>query len=402
MDESKLDLISRELSREGKPAAVTPEQEMLDGYRMTSQTDVPEEVFMLKFFSTPCFPRKEVTTVTGIAKSGKTFFTSMLMAECLTPYPAPTGEGRDVTGSTEKPVQKVLPLKRVDEEQLRVMWYDTEQSRSTTKEIMVGRIGQMIGCGDCFPDDKLFVFNVRAASIQERRDLLAVAIETYKPDIVILDGISDLLTDINDGPRATELMEDLLHIADEHNCNITTIIHLNRSGEKSNLRGWLGSVMLQKSFEVFNCAKVEKTEVLSVEQTISRKWHCTETLYYDIDDRGIPYSTPKPDVQDRDDQGRYTSRKTDIADMLNRDYIIEHAERKDHPWEWDLKGLFIDAMGTLPYMGSEQMMQAVMQLSHIKQKQYYYKVLDEAERQGVIIKTFDRYKRVVIMLQPNR
>ena len=385
MDESKLELIRRELSREGEAATITPEQEMLDGYRMTSQTDVPEEVFMFRFFGVPCFPRKEVTTVTGIAKSGKTFFTSMVMA-------------RGVEDSSNS----MLPLVRVGEEKLRVMWYDTEQSRSTTKEIMVSRIGQMIGCSDSFPDDQLFVFNVRAASIQERRELLAVAIDTYKPDIVILDGISDLLSDINDGPRATELMEDLLHMADEHNCNITTIIHLNRTGEKSNLRGWMGSVMLQKSFEVFNCAKVEKTEVLSVEQTISRKWHCTETLYYDIDDKGIPYSTQKPDVQERDGQGKFMSRKTDIVETLNRDYIIEHAERKDNPWEWDLKRLFTDAMGTLPYMGNEQMMKAVMQLSHIKQKQYYFKVLDEAERQGVVIKTFDRYKRVVIMLQPHR
>ena len=40
----------------------------------------------------------------------------------------------------------------------------------------------------------------------------------------------------------------------------------------------------------------------------------------------------------------------------------------------------------------------VKELTNIKQKQYYYKVLVEAERRGVIIKTYDEYHRVAIML----
>ena len=40
----------------------------------------------------------------------------------------------------------------------------------------------------------------------------------------------------------------------------------------------------------------------------------------------------------------------------------------------------------------------VKELTNIKQKQYYYKVLVEAERRGVIIKTYDKYHRVAIML----
>ena len=64
------------------------------------------------------------------------------------------------------------------------------------------------------------------------------------------------------GPKAIELISELLRLADKNNCNITVNIHLNRSGEKSNLRGWLGSMLLQKAFEVFNCAKVFKTDAM--------------------------------------------------------------------------------------------------------------------------------------------
>ena len=404
--ENPRELIEKALSKER--VAVTPEQLRLDSYRMTSQTDVPEEEFLFRHFGKPCFPRKELTTVTGPAKSGKTFFTSMLMACCIR--------------------RQVMTLERVREEPLKVMWYDTEQSRNTTKEILVKRIGRMVSNGDStdtddtddtdnaiepdknftddtddaagvFPDEQFFVFNMRGASIQERRELLAVAIASYRPDLVILDGISDLLADINDGPRATELIEELLQLANEHNCNITTVIHLNRTGEKSNLRGWLGSVMLQKSFEVFNCAQVSQTETFSVEQSLSRKWRCLQTLYYEIDDEGIPQSAQKPDLQPRDAQGKFTSK--DIG-TLNSDYIIRHPDSQDKPWEWDLRRLFTDAMGGLPSMGNEQMEQAVMKLSHIRQKQYYYKVLAEAEQQGIISKGYDRYKRVAIVLLPPR
>ncbi|MCR5242083.1 MAG: AAA family ATPase [Prevotella sp.] len=398
------DLILASLN--GEACTVTPEMLRLDGYRLTSETDVPEEEFLFRHFGKPCFPRKELTSIAGPAKSGKTFFTSMVMACCIR--------------------QQVMSLERVRKEPLRVMWYDTEQSRNTTKEILAKRIGRMIGhtksteifgspdgskseenlrenpTGREFPDEQFFVFNVRAASIKERRELLGVAVATYRPDLVVLDGISDLLNDINDGPRATELMEELLQLAETYNCNITAIIHLNRTGDKNNLRGWLGTVMLQKSFEVFNCSQVSQTETLSVEQSVSRKYRCLDTLYYEIDQEGIPFTTQKPGIQPRDTQGRWTKATPCPKDTLNHDYIIEHNDKTDTPWEWDLRRLFSDAMGNLPSLSDEQLKQAVMKLSRIRQYQYYYKVLDEAEKQGIVRKTLDRYRRVAIILVPPR
>jgi len=385
--ENPKDLIMEQLLHSEDLPPVTPELLRIDSFRLTSQTEVPKEQFLFRYFDKPCFPRKELTTITGLPKSGKTFFTSMVMACCVHP--------------------QIMALERISDTPLRVMWYDTEQSLNTTKEIMVERIGRMTDHADNFPDEQFFVFNVRTASIEERRNMLSVAIANYHPDLVILDGISDLLTDINDGPRTIELTEGLLLLANKHQCNITTVIHLNRTGDKSGLRGWLGSVLLQKSYEVFNCNQISQTATLSVEQTFSRKYRSFETLYYEVDNDGIPSKMSKPDLQPRDAKGRwiaseasYGQTKGGSADTLNNEYIIQHPDRTDKPWDWDLRRLFTDAMGNLPYMGSEQMMNAVMQLSHIRQKQYYYKVLDEAEQQGVIRKCRDRYQRVAIVLTP--
>ena len=81
----------------------------LDCDRITSENDVPEEVFLYKQCGTPCLPRGDLTMVTGPPKSGKTFFISMLMA-CAAGH-------------------RVLGLERIRKEPLRVLWYDTEQGR---------------------------------------------------------------------------------------------------------------------------------------------------------------------------------------------------------------------------------------------------------------------------------
>ena len=68
------DSIDTALSQAGHQADITPELIKLDSNRITSDSDAPEEEFLFKMSGTPCFPRGDLTTVTGPAKSGKTYF----------------------------------------------------------------------------------------------------------------------------------------------------------------------------------------------------------------------------------------------------------------------------------------------------------------------------------------
>ena len=74
------DLIGGALQQAGEPTTITPELIKLDSDRITSESEAKEEVFLYRLCGTPCFPRGDLTTVTGPAKSGKTYFVSMLMA----------------------------------------------------------------------------------------------------------------------------------------------------------------------------------------------------------------------------------------------------------------------------------------------------------------------------------
>lgn len=384
MNEKAFEKVERDLNLATGEVKITEEMINLDRFRITSESEIQPKEYTMEFLGRPCFPRKDLSVFAGVAKTGKTFVTSMLMAAATTSEDEPS----------------VLALKRIRKEPLKVMWYDTEQSLETTKEIMVKRIAKMVG--GTFPDTQFFVFNVRAMTFEERNKMLGVAIESYRPDIVIVDGIADLLPDINDGPEAIKLISELLRLADKNNCNITLNIHLNRSGEKSNLRGWLGSMLLQKAFEVFNCAKVFKTDVLSVELFMSRKVNESVTFYYKINNQGLPESTEEPDTQQRDENGRFVSQEAQKGRSglkFNSDYQRDDSD-SDKGWSWDLRRLFSDAMQNSAMMGYDDLKTRVMKLGNIIRSSYYETVFAMAEEQGFVKKTQDRNLRVVVVMPP--
>ena len=383
---NEMDPIEEELCQAGIASPVSPLLVKLDKFRIMSDTDVPPEEFLLRQFGKPCFPRRDLTAITGTEKCGKTFFTSMVMA-CAAAR------------------EKVLELERIPERPLKILWYDTEQSRASTKNIMTERIYQLAKGEPKELDCQYFVFNVRACSYQERMDYLVAAIEAYKPDMVIIDNVCDLLPNINEAEDCIRLIDQLMQLATAHNCNITVVIHLNRSGEKRSLRGWLGTVILHKAFEIYYCEQVEKTNVLSVAQSLTRKYHIDETLYYKINDDGLPEVTVKPaSYQPRNPDGKYMTNKPEAyqissekADTFNQDYIIRNDANARLSWEWDLKKLFGDAMDDSAEMGLDALQDSVMSLSGIKQPKYYDKVFKLAADQRVVQTTMDRYGRVVVI-----
>ncbi len=52
----------------------------LETHRITPDKELPKMEFLFRLFHKPCFPRGELVALSGKAKSGKTFVSSILMA----------------------------------------------------------------------------------------------------------------------------------------------------------------------------------------------------------------------------------------------------------------------------------------------------------------------------------
>ena len=379
----KTDNIKEELAQAGEVSPITPQLLELDGYRITTDRRLKQEDFLFRMKGVPCFPRRDITAITGQAKSGKTIFVSMLMACCAQ--------------------KQILGLERISEEPLKVMWIDTEQSQQSTQGILTGRISKLIQ-SETFPEDLFFVFNIRSAIVEDRYDLLATGVENYQPDIVIIDNVRDFVTDINDGVQAQKLVEGLMKMSEANKCNIAAVLHQNRSADNRGLRGWIGTELTNKAFEMYSCLKMTgkpgTKPVFSIEQSLTRKFDIDAPLCYQIDDDGIPVAYEPSSAESQEGGGQFSSYGKAEVDTLNPDFIIRHDDDARCPWEWDLRKLFTTAISDRASVGYQDLMEEVMQLSHIKRSPYYEKVFAMAEKARVVRKDQDRCGRIVVMLLP--
>ena len=385
MDKNVMSQLDAELEHAGEETALSPKMLLLEQLRITPEKQLKPMEFLFHLYGKPCFPRRELVAITGKAKSGKTFVTSMLMACC---------QSRDV-----------LAFQRIGDEPFRVLWYDTEQSDESTQDILKNRIMTLIktttdltdstdknSCNSC---NSLFkksidVFNVRGVAWKERRDLLREAVTRCKPDLVIVDGIRDLVNDINDGVLAQEVMEELMHLATQHNCCIVCVLHQNKSGEDHNLRGWIGTELMNKAFEVYSCEKLLPQRIFSLEQTLTRKYDIERTMYFEVGDDGLPVSCSVPTDGGSKD-------KTDSYPQLNADYI-RHDEQDQ--WQVDVRRLFSDAIGGRQQVTGAELRSEVCRLSNIRSWKFYNSLLEQAVNGEVIMKSYDHAAHVIYALRP--
>lgn len=189
-------------------------EQQLQQQRVTPLTVLPPLESLFRMYDLPCFYRGELVAVCGKAKSGKTFFLSLLMACALK--------------------QKVLALERAAEQPYKVLWLDTEQSAQSMQDIMLHRIMPLAEQKQL--DGKSFyAYNLRGLGYEVRRRMMELAINRLQPDLVVLDGVKDLLTDINDAVQATFLTEQLMALAQKYHCCLLCVLHQNKGEQDRNM-----------------------------------------------------------------------------------------------------------------------------------------------------------------------
>ena len=425
--------LDAELAHAGEETVLSPQMLLLEQLRITPEKELEPMEFLFRLFGKPCFPRRELVAITGKAKSGKTFVTSMLMAvggRTSPPNPlipdqrSPTrrlSDGRGGMPEAREGSMCQLPLRRIREDPLRVLWYDTEQSDESTQDILKNRIMTLIKTTTDLTDStdindhscsisgnscskekseqsvssvfekQIDVFNVRAVPWKERRDLLREAVTRCKPDLVIVDGIRDLVNDINDGVLAQEVMEELMHLATHQKCCIVCVLHQNKGSEDHNLRGWIGTELMNKAFEVYACEKMMPQRIFKMEQTLTRKYDIEQTFYFEVGDDGLPSLCAMPV-----DEGRTEARQERLP-QLNSEYIVHDDGGQ---WKIDIQRLFADAMRGETELGHFDLQQRVMELSNVRSYQFLARLFRQAIEQDVIIKSRNQQGLVVYQAPP--
>ncbi len=151
---------------------------------------------------------------TGKAKAKKTFNVSAIVAAALV-----NGQVLEYKASFPKSKRNIL-------------YFDTEQSPYHCLLVMqhILRLGgQPI---DKEPEHLEFSYLRDFAAPNKRREIIRYGIyNTPNVGLVVIDGIRDLMLDINNSAEASKLVGDLMQWTSEQNIHIQTVLHLNKGDE---------------------------------------------------------------------------------------------------------------------------------------------------------------------------
>jgi len=288
MDQERMQLVGDNLELYAMPPQEREKRkrelnllETLERLRITTETQLPPQQFLFRMLDKPCFPRGELVTVTGKAKSGKTFFLSLLMGMGCLQHAA----------SRKSPA---LGIERIPDAPLKVLWFDTEQSRTDTKLILQD-VAQMTELPPETIDAQVSLHSLRRIDQEQLLPLLERALEDEKPQVVMLDGIVEFVASFNDETESKHLIKELLKLSDQHNCAIVCVLHTNKADEDHNMRGHLGTMLAQKSATVLECVKERGSSVITV--------RCSEARHEEMPEWSITFDQDGH-IVDADEQRR--------------------------------------------------------------------------------------------------
>ena len=239
-------------------------------YAIKDGVDYPDPEYLIDIGGVPTMPKGNLVALSAKWKNGKTFFCDIISAIFLGSRAFGQCTALQSTGN--------------------VQFFDTEQAVSDT-----ARIRKTIKA--MTPENRhrdLEVYCLRNAEIDtdeddnkriSRFDFIKHSIEQDQPDLVIIDGIADLIYNYNDVNESNDMVSRLAAIANEHNCCIVVVMHQNKGQKDKNMKGHLGTMLFQKCSDVFNVEKCGSVFVVS--HGVSRHRQCDD-IAFKLDANAIP------------------------------------------------------------------------------------------------------------------
>lgn len=217
-------------------------------------------------------PRHNLIAVTGKAKRGKSYLLGIWEAALL---------HSGIMGYT------------ANNDNIKVLHVDTEMDPYMVAE-RKRATHSLCGWATDEDNDRLNTLTLREDSQAERFELIKAATKEIRPDVLVIDGIADL-TPINDDKEAPEVICELMRMSSAYNCTILCVLHQNENNEK--MRGWLGTELLNKCFEVYEVTKDKNTGIITAKQKDCRSAPVGD-ISFSIGGDGVPIQQTAIDDKD--------------------------------------------------------------------------------------------------------
>lgn len=237
--------------------------------RMISLTkEYPEIEYLLEKNGIGCISSGDIIAIKGKPKSGKTHALICIIAAIL------RGEYAGFKAKKENVI---------------ILYIDTEQN-PLNSAILAKKVHSICGFPTDQDNQRFHVLNLRGDNPEIRCSLLRLAVKYFKPGLLVIDGVKDLIkgSNINDPEASSESIQLLMTLSKDYNLAIIASLHENKSLRDSNLRGHAGSELNNRSSEVWQVKKYEDS--FDVFQTECRN-EPAEGFSFMFNDEKLPVST---------------------------------------------------------------------------------------------------------------
>lgn len=208
---------------------------------------------------------------TGKAKSKKTFNVSAIVAASLK-----NGQVLNYRAS--------LP-----EGKRRILYVDTEQSRFHCHNVLE-RILRLANLPTSCDSENLDFFCLREYSPAVRMQVIDYALRQNKGyGLVIIDGIRDLMLDINNAAESVAVINRMMEWSSKYNLHIHCVLHLNKGD--NNVRGHIGTEMGNKAETVLVISKSDLNPQISEVRALHIREREFEPFAFKVSEDGFPVLT---------------------------------------------------------------------------------------------------------------
>ncbi len=274
--------------------------EKISDRRINLSLEYTSPVFLLEKNGVGCFPAGDIIAIKAKAKNGKTHAASCIEAAAL--------------------IGDYMGFKAI-ERGLKVVYVDTEMNPLNTAR-MARKVHALCGWNTSENNNNFSVFNLRSDSPVDRAEIVEAIADSIKPDMLIIDGVRDLLVDFNSIEESGKVIQLLMKLSKDYNICVIAILHTNKSLTDSNMRGHLGTELLNKCAEVY---EVKKSELaFEVEQTDTRNEPVDSWRFY-LDSEGVPQQmdiVPKASIADRN----LSKMRDDLSHILDGQKSLSYTE----------------------------------------------------------------------------